>query len=135
MMKTSEYLITPYIYIVRPKYVRQNGKHTNYVSSHLLQQLRSGTVSEESRKKMVEILRRVEAGETILPDNVDEPLDSDDDDDDNLAVRMAGMRSKSVILLIFRRKKDKGRLFRRLPKMRPHSSIEFFFLFYIEISK
>ncbi|XP_069987620.1 uncharacterized protein [Penaeus vannamei] len=52
-------------------------------------ELRSGTVSEESRKKMVEILRRVEAGETILPDNVDEPLDSDDDDDDNLAVRMA----------------------------------------------
>ncbi|XP_063587938.1 zinc finger HIT domain-containing protein 2-like [Penaeus indicus] len=52
-------------------------------------ELRSGTVSEESRKKMLEILRRVEAGESILPDNVDEPLDSDDEDDDDLAVRMA----------------------------------------------
>lgn len=66
-------------------------------------------MSEESRKKMVEILRRVEAGESILPDNVDESLDSDDDDDDDLAIRMAGALSKTVVLLIFR-KKLKGKI-------------------------
>ena len=47
-------------------------------------------MSEESRKKMLEILKRVEM-EDSNPDGGDEPLDSDDDEDEEeLAVRMAG---------------------------------------------
>ncbi|XP_069161593.1 zinc finger HIT domain-containing protein 2 isoform X3 [Procambarus clarkii] len=51
------------------------------------EELRSGTVPEESRKKMMEILQRVNAGESVMGEEEDESLDSDDDE--NLAVRMA----------------------------------------------
>ncbi|XP_042210516.1 zinc finger HIT domain-containing protein 2-like [Homarus americanus] len=53
-------------------------------------ELGSGTVSEESRQKMMEILQRVKAGESGLGEDEDEPLDSDDDEDEeDLNVRMA----------------------------------------------
>ncbi|XP_042241737.1 zinc finger HIT domain-containing protein 2-like [Homarus americanus] len=55
-------------------------------------ELGSGTVSEESRQKMMEILQRVKAGESGLGEDEDEPLDSDDDEDEeDLNVRMAGI--------------------------------------------
>ncbi|CAL4244063.1 unnamed protein product, partial [Meganyctiphanes norvegica] len=52
------------------------------------EELRNGGVSEESKKNMLEILRRAEAGN--LEDPEEEPLDSDDDEDqEDLSVRMA----------------------------------------------
>ena len=48
------------------------------------------TVSEESKRKMMEILQRVKSGESVM-DAEDGPMDSDDDEnEEDLSVRMAG---------------------------------------------
>lgn len=57
---------------------------------YLFGQLQGGTVSEESRRKMIEILQRANSGESPLEDG-EEALDSDDDEDvEDLDKRMAG---------------------------------------------
>lgn len=54
--------------------------------------MRGNTVSEESKKKMLEIMQRVKSGESVMEDVDEEPLDSDDDpEEEDLSVRMAGM--------------------------------------------
>ncbi|XP_071540500.1 zinc finger HIT domain-containing protein 2 isoform X2 [Panulirus ornatus] len=53
------------------------------------QELHSGKVSEESHKKMMEILQHLKTGDTVMGDE-GETLDSDDEEDEeDLAVRMA----------------------------------------------
>ena len=53
--------------------------------------MQGSTVSEESKRKMMEILQRVKSGESVMEAEEDEPLDSDDDEEEeDLSVRMAG---------------------------------------------
>nr|XP_053630749.1 zinc finger HIT domain-containing protein 2-like [Cherax quadricarinatus] len=59
----------------------------SFYEDMIKEELRSGTLSEESRKKMMRILHRIKAGDSVMGDEEDEPLDSDDDED--LAARMA----------------------------------------------
>ncbi|KAK7081140.1 hypothetical protein SK128_007090 [Halocaridina rubra] len=73
-------------------------KHENHLQcsegfykDQVKEQLEGTTVSEESRKRMLEILNRVERGEEALSDN-EEPLDSDDDEEEEeLSSRMRGI--------------------------------------------
>ncbi|KAK8738112.1 hypothetical protein OTU49_004046 [Cherax quadricarinatus] len=58
----------------------------SFYEDMIKEELRSGTLSEESRKKMMRILHRIKAGDSVMGDEEDEPLDSDDDED--LAARM-----------------------------------------------
>lgn len=59
--------------------------------NNIFHQLRSGTVSEESRQKMTEILQHMKTEESEMGEPEDEPLDSDDDvPEEDLAIRMAG---------------------------------------------
>ncbi|XP_045111172.1 zinc finger HIT domain-containing protein 2-like [Portunus trituberculatus] len=63
----------------------------NFYREQVEEEMQGCTVSDESKRKMMEILQRVKSGESVM-EAEDGPLDSDDDEnEEDLSVRMAGV--------------------------------------------